>query len=454
MQLRSTTPILLIAHAIKWIALIATAVTIIVAIFIQSTSNTSAKDTHERTTRIQELTNEIDKTVARNRVLNERTDSISSQITAAQREQQYLEKRLAKNADDLRITKQQIEKSKKVIQSQRKALGQSVVASYIDGSVSPIEMLASSSSVTSFIDRQSLREGLEKNLAESIDKLRTSQKKLQKQRELLVAIAGEQKNQKLALNDHVQEQQSLLGVVNGQSQQLKKVTKKMATERRKLQTEQQQSLVGAMSGAELVTSGSISEPVSEVKKPVEVKKPTVPSKPSAPKKDSSNTSEKKEETKTPAPASKPKPKPKPTPVVLPNGGYPSYLQKCYVDANAFSYGIDPWGYGCRQCVSYAAWKVLQKTGKPAMYWGNAKDWPASAKRAGYKTGSSPKAKSVGVMKSGPYGHVVWVESINKNGTINISQYNYWLAGTSNGGWGWYSEFKNVSPRAYDVYIYV
>lgn len=89
-----------------------------------------------------------------------------------------------------------------------------------------------------------------------------------------------------------------------------------------------------------------------------------------------------------------------------------------------------------------------------MYWGNANQWPASAKARGYNVGTSPRAGSVGVMMSGTYGHVVWVESVNGNGTINISQYNYWLRGMPNGGWGHYSEFKNVSPSAYQYYIYI
>ena len=89
-----------------------------------------------------------------------------------------------------------------------------------------------------------------------------------------------------------------------------------------------------------------------------------------------------------------------------------------------------------------------------MYWGNANQWPNSARNRGYTVSTTPRAGSVGVMMSGPYGHVVWVESVNGNGTINISQYNYWLRGTANGGWGHYSEFKNVSPSAYQSYIYI
>jgi surface antigen len=105
----------------------------------------------------------------------------------------------------------------------------------------------------------------------------------------------------------------------------------------------------------------------------------------------------------------------------------------------------------RECVSYTAWKVYQKNGYMP-YWGgvgNANQWPGNARRAGIPTGSTPRAGSVGVISSGYYGHVVWIESVNGDGTINISQYNELLAS----GWGQYSERYGVNPAVYDTYIY-
>ena len=54
--------------------------------------------------------------------------------------------------------------------------------------------------------------------------------------------------------------------------------------------------------------------------------------------------------------------------------------------------------------------------------------------------------AVGVLYDGPYGHTAWVESVNPNGTINISHYNV--------GWsGEYSEWYNLSPTFFQEYIY-
>lgn len=140
---------------------------------------------------------------------------------------------------------------------------------------------------------------------------------------------------------------------------------------------------------------------------------------------------------------------------LSKGGYP-WEAGCYVDANAWSHGgvngngTDPLGYGCRQCVSYTAFKVGQRTGNYPRYWGNANMWPASARAAGYQTGSTPRANSVGVIMAGQYGHTVWVDSVNSDGTLTISQYNYYNAGGP--GWGNYSKMR-VSANTYNTFIY-
>ena len=85
-----------------------------------------------------------------------------------------------------------------------------------------------------------------------------------------------------------------------------------------------------------------------------------------------------------------------------------------------------------------------------MYWGNANQWPASARAAGYTTSSTPRVNAVGVISAGDFGHVVWIEAVNGDGTVDVSQYNYYNAGGP--GWGNYSKMR-VSASTYDTYIY-
>lgn len=80
------------------------------------------------------------------------------------------------------------------------------------------------------------------------------------------------------------------------------------------------------------------------------------------------------------------------------------------------------GYVC-QCVSYTGWKVFERYGIRISAWGNANQWHNTARRLGYRVDHEPEAGSVAISTSGPYGHAMWVEAVNSNGTINLSEYN-------------------------------
>lgn len=102
------------------------------------------------------------------------------------------------------------------------------------------------------------------------------------------------------------------------------------------------------------------------------------------------------------------------------GGYPSAWANAPLDAY-----VDPWGLYTRECVSYVAWKIAS-TGRYVPHFGgagNANEWPSTAARHGIPSGSTPKAGAAAVMNIGYYGHVMYVESVNGDGTITISDYN-------------------------------
>lgn len=94
------------------------------------------------------------------------------------------------------------------------------------------------------------------------------------------------------------------------------------------------------------------------------------------------------------------------------------------------------GYVC-ECVSYAGWKAYEAYGV-AVGWGNAYSWDDGARRAGYRVDRVPEAGSIGQMDGYPYGHVFWVESVNGDGSINVTEYNnsyatYLYSGSSHMG---------------------
>lgn len=74
---------------------------------------------------------------------------------------------------------------------------------------------------------------------------------------------------------------------------------------------------------------------------------------------------------------------------------------------------------------YCTWYVKNRRGSSLPNGlGNANTWYETARSLGMAVGSTPKAGAVGTTTRGDYGHVVYVESVNKDGTIEISEMNY------------------------------
>jgi peptidoglycan hydrolase CwlO-like protein len=102
--------------------------------------------------------------------------------------------------------------------------------------------------------------------------------------------------------------------------------------------------------------------------------------------------------------------------------------------------VDQWGLYNRECVSYVAWKEYS-SGKFVPYGlGNAGDWPDNVPNSWID--SSPRAGDAAVRRSIPgygfweggqwvadVGHVMYIEHVNGDGTLAISQYNASLNGT-------------------------
>lgn len=94
-------------------------------------------------------------------------------------------------------------------------------------------------------------------------------------------------------------------------------------------------------------------------------------------------------------------------------------------------------YSWGQCT----WYVARRAGAPE-YLGNAYQWSGSLPSHGYRQVSAT-AGSIGVMYGG--NHVVYAESVNSDGTVNISEMNY------NGGVG-VTNYRTVSAGSHAWFI--
>lgn len=107
------------------------------------------------------------------------------------------------------------------------------------------------------------------------------------------------------------------------------------------------------------------------------------------------------------------------------GGYPA--KWCEIPQDSV---IDNWGMYNRECVSYTAFKVAA-SGRYMPYWGgrgNANQWDDDARADGIPVDGNPRTGDVAISNAGAFGHAMYVESVNGDGTINVSQYNAALDG--------------------------
>ena len=105
-----------------------------------------------------------------------------------------------------------------------------------------------------------------------------------------------------------------------------------------------------------------------------------------------------------------------------------------------------------ECVSYAGWKAYEAFGiAPA--WGNAYSWDDRARDLGYVVDRTPAANTIGQVDGYPYGHVFWVEEVNADGSINVTEYNNAYATYLYSGDSHYGDFGSRRISANEVWQY-
>lgn len=386
MKQRSTTPVS--KGIVTRSALVAGAVLMALSTPMVFSSQVMADKWDDQISAIQ---SEISNLQAQAATIAEQSRTLASALAALTAQKQTIQAQVDLSQAKYDKLVNDITETEKQITENKDALGQIIADMYVDGTISPLEMLASANDITDYVDQQEYRSSIQTNLTDTIDRINALKKQLEAQKADVERVLADQKSQRDALVAKESEQAKLLADSQGQESVYQSMIGERSSQINSLKDQQQAEI-----RARLEQYGGGGGAVAG--------DPSL-------------------------------------------GGYPSYLANSAQDSL-----VDPWGMYNRECVSYVAWKVFQKN-RYMPYWGgvgNANQWPGNARAAGIETNTKPRAGSAGVITSGYYGHIVWVDSVNSDGTINISQYNEWLPGS---GWGHYSERYNVSPYAYNVYIY-
>lgn len=282
---------------------------------------------------------------------------------------------------------QDIVSTKKKIADTKDALGDIVADMYVDDSISPLEMLASSNNIGDYVDKQEYRSSMQESLSNTIKQINKLKTQLEKQKKDVENVIKDQEAQKQSLAAKEAEQAKLVEETKGQESAYQALVSQRSGEIESLRAQQAAAMAAAARRYNInIGSGSAS-----------------------------------------------------------GGGYPSVWANAEQDTI-----VDSWGLYNRECVSYAAWKVAS-TGRFVPHFGgagNANQWSSTTARYGIANGSTPKAGSVAIQYVGVYGHAMYVEAVNGDGTITVSDYN----NNSDGlGWGRYHHYSRSAAGL--TYIY-
>ncbi|MGO3701645.1 MAG: CHAP domain-containing protein [Candidatus Saccharimonadales bacterium] len=369
MKQRSTTPAFNSSSFAAKAALVACAVLMAVATPVQM-GNTVFANYDEQ---IQAEKNKASKNQAQAEELSQMADSYQAELAQLESQARSLQKQISDSEKRRDKLEKDIKANEKKVVTNKSALGDTIVDLQMDSETSTLEMVASSRNLSDFVDRQSQQTAIQNKLNDTINEINRLKEELAKQQKAVEQEIQNQKAQRQQLAAKEAEKASLVKETRGQEGKYREKAKKNNDKVNQLQAAQaEENRRAAMAAMAAANQGGGGGAVS------------IPSGSAG------------------------------------GGGYPG----AWANAPINSY-VDSWGLYSRQCVSYAAWKVAS-TGRYVPHFagaGNANQWPSTVAAHGIPSGSAPRAGSVAMMPIGYYGHVMYVESVNSDGTITVSDYN-------------------------------
>jgi surface antigen len=297
--------------------------------------------------------------------LESQAGSYQAVINQLQSQINAVQSQIADNQAQQAQLQQQIVADQQQIDQKKQELSATIKALYIDGQTSTIEELATSKNLSDYVDKEEYRTTVQNQLNGKIKEIGDLQVQLQGKKTQIDQLLDSEKTQNTQLSSDQGQQDQLLSYNQGQQDAYNQQINANSSQITKLR-QAQIAANARFSGGGAPGHG-----------------PTC------------------------------------------GGGYPGVW--CNAPQDSI---IDSWGMYNRECVSYTAFRVAA-SGRNMPYWGgtgNANQWPGDARAAGIPVDNSPTSGSVAISMAGAFGHAMYVESVNGNGTINISQYNVNLDG--------------------------
>ena len=253
----------------------------------------------------------------------------------------------------------QIEETEKKLKAEQEALAELLVNMHFEGDAEPITILAGSSSISDLAEKQARSEVVKQQISATATKVKLAKEKLESDKAKVEELLASQKAAKAELVSARAEQQALVEKYQNDAAAYEEIARQ-AMEAQRAAEKAEKEAHPELYGGSTYTGYN-----------------TYPWQDDCPEK---------------------------------QDAYGTTINGLYIG-----------GYVC-ECVSYVGWKVYENYGI-AVAWGNANYWDDRARMYGYRVDNTPEAGSIGQLDDTLYGHVWWVESVNADGSVNVTEYN-------------------------------
>jgi surface antigen/peptidoglycan hydrolase CwlO-like protein len=262
------------------------------------------------------------------------------------------------------------------LNQQKSTLSEDLKSLYISGQITPIEMLATSNSISEYVDQQESYNAVQTKIQSTVKQISELQKSLQTDKLQVDNLLTTQQSQQSQLASAEYQQSNLLSYNESQQTQYNQQISTSVANISQLQS--RLSALNDAGSSTFISSGKCGGGY-------------------------------------PAKAVNP---------FAPNDGYGPFWGCNYPQDGS----QDNWHMENRECVSYTAYVAYSKYGVSASRWGNAYQWITSAENHGYLVDQNPTAGAVAIRnrdynEPGDVGHAMYVVSVNGSSSITVNEYN-------------------------------
>lgn len=332
---------------------------------------------------IEALERENQRNASQVEKLKQQATSYEDAINKFQAQIEEIEREIQVNTEEQDRLKKEIAKVEAELDKKKELLGVNIRAMYIEGDITTLEMLASSNTLSEFVDKQQYRDSIKTEISNTVNRIVELKHELRGQKEQVDKLLKEQNNQRAELASSRREQSRLLSFNQSQQANFNAKTKENQAKIEELIASQIAANVSAANLQFIRIPGSVQSHNVTVD--------------NYPYKDY---------------------------------GHSQIDEPCFGPPRTVD-SPDRWYYCTRQCTSYVAWAVERSGRYAPKGWGDAKNWvnmaPASWKVA------APRAGDIAVVTSGTWGHVMYVERV-EGGRMLVSEYNAKLTGLYSYRW--------------------